>query len=352
MARRALLAGLLASAGCGRIGFAAHDDAGGIVNDGADAAIDSAFPGANRAFVTSTQYTGNLGGLAGADQLCEDRANAGHLGGSFVAMLWSGGASPAARLAGSRGWVDLTGRPIADDPAMWTTVTYVPLQIDELGVRDRQRIAWFGSATFDCGAWTDGVNNAAPAVRGSDPLHDYGTTGQCGLPSSLMCVERGHNVVVAPPQVAARMVFVTTSPWPPGGGLAAADATCMAAGAGFGRAFKAFLTSGGVEAGARFADGTPFERPDGVLLAPTATAFLDPTTPPFLDTFLIQADGTLGMTQAAWTGTTDDCTGWTDSSSGVLGGVGAPFTTDKTRVRDGRQYSCNIGFVPLICAEP
>jgi cysteine-rich repeat protein len=49
-------------------------------------------------FVTSTVYSGNLGGLAGADTLCNTRAAAGALPGTYMAWLSDNTGSPSTRM--------------------------------------------------------------------------------------------------------------------------------------------------------------------------------------------------------------------------------------------------------------
>jgi hypothetical protein len=49
-----------------------------------------------RVFVTSTGYPGNLGGLAGADAKCQERATAAGLGGTFKAWLSAAGTGNSA----------------------------------------------------------------------------------------------------------------------------------------------------------------------------------------------------------------------------------------------------------------
>lgn len=48
-------------------------------------------PRAHRIFATSTDYTGNLGGFAGADAKCQERAAAANLGGTWKAVLSNSG---------------------------------------------------------------------------------------------------------------------------------------------------------------------------------------------------------------------------------------------------------------------
>jgi len=70
----------------------------------------------NIMFVTSTTYTGSLGGLAGADSICNTRAAAGGLSGNYVAYLGApNGNTPisaASRVGTASGWVRVDGLPV------------------------------------------------------------------------------------------------------------------------------------------------------------------------------------------------------------------------------------------------
>ena len=89
-----------------------------------------------RVFVTSTTHDGNLGGLAGADAICQARAAAAGLPGTYLAWLSDGSASPATRfLTQSAGPYRLVnGTTIADD---WADLTSgdldAPINITETG---------------------------------------------------------------------------------------------------------------------------------------------------------------------------------------------------------------------------
>lgn len=88
-----------------------------------------------RIFLTSTQVTGNLGGLAGADSICQQKANAANLGGSWKAWLSSGTVSASSRLIHFTGpYTRVDGSLIANN---WTDLTDGVIQgtinIDEFG---------------------------------------------------------------------------------------------------------------------------------------------------------------------------------------------------------------------------
>lgn len=87
----------------------------------------------SRVFITSTKYTGNLGGLAGADAKCQERANYASLGGIWKAWLSDSSNSANARLGHFNGQYQLlNGVVIAEN---WTDLTdgtlQTPINIDE-----------------------------------------------------------------------------------------------------------------------------------------------------------------------------------------------------------------------------
>lgn len=92
---------------------------------------------ANRVFVTSTRFNGNLGGLTGADAKCQDRANAANLGGTWKAWLSDSTTSASSRLNHSNSsYVRTDGKVVANNWADLTDGTLQnPIEITELGAR-------------------------------------------------------------------------------------------------------------------------------------------------------------------------------------------------------------------------
>ncbi len=72
----------------------------------------------NRVFVTSGTYNGDLGGLAGADSICQSHAAAANLPGTYRAYLSSLQANTlinaGERFAGASGWIRVDGNPVAN----------------------------------------------------------------------------------------------------------------------------------------------------------------------------------------------------------------------------------------------
>lgn len=119
-----------------------------------------------RVFVTSTQYSTNLGGVAGADSICATRASAAGLSGTFLAWIADGNNSSApdvrfTKSSGPYGLVGTYGPQIADD---WADLTDGlldnPINIDEFGnsqsfgnVMTNVKIDGTRSDTNHCNGW-------------------------------------------------------------------------------------------------------------------------------------------------------------------------------------------------------
>jgi len=105
------------------------------------------------AFVTSAEFSGDLGGLAGADAICVAAAAAAKLdnAGSFLAYLGDGAAAPATRFVdglADKGfpYARRDGQKLANDlDDVFATGLRVPLVITELGtVLPPEQYAWTG----------------------------------------------------------------------------------------------------------------------------------------------------------------------------------------------------------------
>lgn len=102
-----------------------------------------------RAFVTSTTYTGNLGGISGADALCQARADAASLGGSWIAWLSTSAINAISRSVYAGQIVSINGDLISNNG--WNGLTgniILPIQFTELGTlitnSDPVTRAWTG----------------------------------------------------------------------------------------------------------------------------------------------------------------------------------------------------------------
>lgn len=133
------------SISCGRIGYDAEvqqavdaqdPGCGVLCPDAATSFVDAVPPLTKTVFVTSQLYTGDLGGLVGADDVCQTLANGAMLPGTYRAWLSDSTGSPTARMTHHDGPYILTdGTVIA---ANWLDLVdgelLHPINLDESGV--------------------------------------------------------------------------------------------------------------------------------------------------------------------------------------------------------------------------
>jgi len=188
-------------------GQTSPEDATGPVDASvADVAAEAGYTGPLRAFVTSMTWTGNLGGIAGADQKCKDAAIAGNLGGSGNWAAWistNGAAAVSAidRLTSAGPWQMVDGTVIATDKADLTDgLLAAALRRDELNTvvgagNDR---TWTGTrpdgtpAQNDCAKWTAGNGQNGGAVGEANQANgNWSNLGPetCNNDNRLYCFE-------------------------------------------------------------------------------------------------------------------------------------------------------------------
>lgn len=134
----------------------------------------------SRVFVTSLSYSGNLGGLSGADAKCQERASAANLGGTWKAWLSDSQTSASSRLFHSSGpYVRMDGVTIANNWADLTDgILQKPINITETGSQLPAGWAWTftnpdGSipttpditpAKFTCDNWTSSTTSTTGII--------------------------------------------------------------------------------------------------------------------------------------------------------------------------------------------
>lgn len=156
----------------------AEEDEGGATNEtpepstpadagGAGTPVDAATPDAGpkgplKAFVSSTLTTGNIGGVAGADTLCNNAAKAAGLPGTYTAWLSTTTVNAIDRIKANGPWQLVNGTEIAKTKADLVKGS-LPQRFDkdEKGntppaAEDRVWTATGPNGTFsgaDCNAW-------------------------------------------------------------------------------------------------------------------------------------------------------------------------------------------------------
>ncbi len=119
-----------------------------------------------RVFKTDHYYTGNMGGLIGADNLCRQSANNANLGGTWKAWLSDSKTSASNRISHSTvPYKRLDGKTLADN---WNDLTdgniQNPISITEYGVYSQDAPVWTNTlpngnikntnSTYSCNDWT------------------------------------------------------------------------------------------------------------------------------------------------------------------------------------------------------
>jgi hypothetical protein len=164
-----------------------------------------------RAFVTHAAYTGDLGGLTGADRKCNDAALDGGLSGHFIAYLGTADAGPATRFPSGGPWyqhmADGGVRLTFNNAANVANSPRAPLRSDEhghdrgaVGCSQNECLYWTGAVgafepgSWSCADWTTSVlsNQTTPigSPTADDPKWTNAQWESCSYPHALVCLEQ------------------------------------------------------------------------------------------------------------------------------------------------------------------
>ena len=137
---------------------------------------------ANRVFVTSTTYTGAMGDVPGGDSLCQTRANAASLGGSWRAWLSSSNYGNAANRIVDRAYylVDRLTKVCNSKADLLDGSILVPINKTESGGSAGGSYVWTG--TNSDGSYS--TNNACQTVWSTTSTSYYGYCGNHGSTNS------------------------------------------------------------------------------------------------------------------------------------------------------------------------
>jgi hypothetical protein len=153
---------------------------------------------AKRVFVTSTSYAGNFGGLIAGDAICNARAGAAHLGGSWTAWLSDTTTAAIDRIV-DQPYSKLDGFKVFAGKAQ-IAATSLPtwaidrneFNVDTVGVQ-----AWTGtnnaggSISSNCADWSTNASNERGWVGWPATPIGWSAYGQlqCNVPNRLLCFE-------------------------------------------------------------------------------------------------------------------------------------------------------------------
>lgn len=319
------------------------------------AVIDCAHAQAQlRVFVTSGTYNGaQIGGVGGADQICNDLADTAGLSGYFKAWISNeGNSDPLDRFdQGAVEYQLVNGTKVADDWADLVSCTGscldAGINLDEDGNAPSGTRAWTdvrsdggddtGGNCSDWMAGTAGFNGQYGIIGATDSTWTDSSGGvPCNNTYHLYCVQQLDPAAAGPDD---KTVFVTSNTYTGGQlqGHGGADSLCQqaAVSAGLSGPFRAWLaTQGESDPENKFSQSTtPYRRTDGVKVADDYTDLTDcgSGSGGCLDAAILYDEfGTLvsGL-ERVWTSvqssgadSSNDCTQWTSNSNGFTGDVG------------------------------
>ena len=295
---------------------------------------------ANIAFVTSGVFTAkSLGGIAGADEMCHQIGKSIGHDGRYVAWLSTAAQPAGMRLGNASGWVRVDGLPFAATKAdLLAGKILYPLRRDESNT-DLAGVVMTGTTpdgngNENCVDLTSSSPTELILLGHSDGDINRWTNddeGSCDQQFHIYCLQADTNTVVpiAPP---TGLRTFLSSPFSPGGGVAAADTVCRndAIANGLGNKFTAGLAL--TTASVRARVGTPsmpWARVDGVA-----------TTIDFVMTdgaISVTADG-LHVDEQVFSGAvhpdlaaasgSENCNNWGAGGSTALNGLSARATRD------------------------
>lgn len=299
----------------------------------------------NYVFVTTTPHNGNLGGLTGADAICQAQAEGVSLPGTYQAFLHVYETEAQTRFSGSSGWYRVDGLAFANDLDAATTgaVLYPPILDPNGDVVYAE--TWAGDDYYEdnCASWTSDADTAYARYGRLDSADRWDGTGfpTCDEERRLLCLR--HNGLANEATASApgtRLAFVSSVTFYGSGQITSTgpsgrdnmDLTCQSDfegvfGTDTGRVFRAFV-SGTSSAASRIGDKTSstWARHDGVVIAETPGDLFDWD---LIAPLNLRLDGTYlqyGVVTNVWTGSANpnstsinDCSNWTSRSPSAHG---------------------------------
>ena len=350
----------------------------------------------NVAFVTSVSGIADLGswpdaggqsGLAAGDAICQARAVAAGLTGSFRAWLSDQSDDVYCRLHNLTGkkanncglatlpveggpWIRTDGFPFSDSIDQLTTnlKIYSPLRYDEFGTEVVEGIFFtatnnggilYTSGTYTTcldltGSGTDNIRAGSTESTGLFWSSNYGV--QCGNAYRLACFETGAGSALPAFTSTGKKVFVTSAKTDGNiGGLSGGDAFCqnVADTAGITGTFKAWLSDSSTNAIDRLTSNGPWVRLDGVKIADDKTDLIDGRLFTPID---VNEMGNYSAVHPVWTGTDSSgnkllttCSDW-QSNLDTEQGTWASAPLANNNWTNQRTEQCNLSN-SLYCFE-
>jgi cysteine-rich repeat protein len=268
------------------------DDGNNDNGDGCSAGCTIEQGNVNYVFLTSKTYTADMGGLQGADDLCNAAAADGNLPGTYVALLSTSNVDAKDRIAVASGWVRTDGLPFGNtsDDIFVTHEIFYPVATDEYGANVVGGAPWTGTLTDGtyytdrtCEDWTKTSGDSVTMGRVNTAWSAWTSyvTSNCNSNGRLYCFGVDYDANVAPSlPINYRVGFHTDTTYTPQGSLDAMDDVCNTEAVAAGlddngnRTYWALLGIEGQSPIARFdQNGDNWFRRDGVALATSPADF-------------------------------------------------------------------------------
>jgi hypothetical protein len=150
------------------------------------------------AFVTSLDYTADLGGLEGADEICRFEAEAAQLPGTYRAWISDASSDAIDRIDGDGPWHGVDGERLFNNHAHLRTSPLQAIAIDPLGHPASHALVWTGTGTGgrwlgtdSCGGWTveDPFGDAGTGQASTGTQWTDAGPGPCTWPARLYCLQ-------------------------------------------------------------------------------------------------------------------------------------------------------------------
>lgn len=287
-------------------------------------------------FITSTTTNGNLGGIAGGNSICQTRATAASLPGTWQAVLSSTASGDvASRITITGPLYNMAGQIISENTL--SSNKYVPVKFNEFGAKSAAIWVHVGmnSAGFHCSEFTTSgatsIGIGSPNATSTSMLGAASST--CANSFPIYCVS--DVITLSAPARASvpnmhHTMFRTSNAYNGNlGGIAGADTTCQseAVALGYAGTYIAALSTSTQSVLSRL---TPVITSAGVKNSKGYIMSLD-----LAGLFLSYLPASVESVQInSWTGATNSggiggghCADWTSSSSGASGvtGTGATY---------------------------
>ncbi len=308
--------------------------------------------GTNYAFVTSRKQTpGSLGGLMGADEICNNAASmAGLPENNYVAWLSTSSSNAITRLGDASGWIRTDRRPftLTVSDLLDGKILY-PLHLDEFGnaitgspdvITGTSPDGLAGTAG-DCGDWEDESSENSPETGAAVSAGNEWTAGvlsrSCNAMTRIYCFGTNFQTALELPQVEGRLAWVSSGITNGLSGIAQLNRKCTSDAdlASLDGDYAAFVATDGNAAAAQFnIENATWVRPDGVVIWAKASD-IGSSSP--LAPIRLGLDGEVTDFTLVWTGAknpgvspapSENCENWQATNS--KGHVGQPSNVGTT----------------------